>query len=545
MKNSLVSLGLVLFAGALAAQSHDPVVMNINGKNVTKSEFEYIYNKNNGEDAIDKRSLDEYITLFKNFKLKVAEAEAQGIDTTASFRAELNEYRSQLAQPYLETAKNEQLLLDAYNRSKESSEVSAILIAFPKTAHGLTPADTLAPYKKALEIRAKAEKGADFEALAKEYTDDEGNKTSDRPGYIGWFSPANLIPSLELALCSAPVGAISPPIRSSIGYYLLKISDRRANPETDFEGMRPQLESKMEQTGSFSLLHQPGLDQWKTSHHYTLNESAFRLLQEAANQTHPLDSLYSATFASNQEPLFSLDNQPIPVADFIRHISDNPRSYLNLSTEYFSDKFNEFVYKHLSEAENNQLESKYPDFKNLMREYRDGILLFEVSNREVWDKASADTLGLTRYFEANKAKYAWTEPHWKGYIVFLKDAKAKKSILKEIKKMQPDQAVQYLLDKYNTPDSLQIRAEKGLFIKGQNTFVDEAIFRGPKAELPQSFTDFFPFGKMLPTLPEEYADARGLVITDYQDYLEQEWIKSLNGKYPVEIYKDVITKEIK
>jgi peptidyl-prolyl cis-trans isomerase SurA len=545
MKNSLVSLGLILIAGSLAAQSPDPVVMKINGKDVIKSEFEYIYNKNNGEDAIDKRSLDEYVTLFKNFKLKVAEAEAQGIDTTAAFLSELNEYRQQLAQPYLETAKNEQLVRDAYDRSKESSEVSAILIAFPKLDRGLIPADTLASYKKAMEVWTKANKGADFETLVKDYSDDEGSKANERPGYIGWFSPANLIPSLELALCGTPVGVVSPPIRSSVGYYLLKINDRRANPEAAYDDVRPQLESKMEQTGSYTSLHQPGIDQWKTAHQYTLNEAAYRSLQEAAKRIHPLDSLYAATFADNQETLITIDNQAVPVADFIRHIASHPRSYLNVSTEYFSDKFDEFVFGRLSEAENSQLESTYPEFRNLMREYRDGILLFEVSNREVWEKASADTIGLTRYFETHQSEYAWDEPHWKGYIVLLKNAKAKKAIVKETRKMPADQAVQYLLDKYNMPDSIQIRAEKGLFVKEQNPFVDEAIFGGPKAELPQSYSDFLLLGKTLSSLPEEYADVKGLVITDYQDHLEQKWVKSLNEKYPVEIYKDVIAKEIK
>jgi peptidyl-prolyl cis-trans isomerase SurA len=544
MKKTLVPLSLILFAGALSAQSHDPVVMKINGKDVIKSEFEYIYNKNNGEDAIDKRSLNEYITLFKNFKLKVAEAETQGIDSTTSFRAELNEYRKQLAQPYLETEKNEQLVREAYERSKESSEVSAILIAFPKMERGLIPSDTLAPYKKAMEIASKT-KGTDFESLAKEYSDDEGSKANERPGYIGWFSPANLIPSLELALGSTPVGSVSTPVRSSVGYYLLKINDRRANPESSFDDMRAQLEGKMEQTGSFTPLHQPGIDRWKTTHQYTLNETTYRLLQETAHRTHPLDSLYAATFADSHETLLTVDKQAIPVADFIRYIKNYPRSYLTVSTEYFSDKFNDFVYSRLSEAENSQLENKYPEFKNLMREYRDGILLFEVSNREVWEKASSDTLGLTNFFETHKAKYAWTEPHWKGHIVLLKNAKAKQGILKEIKKMPADQAVPYLLNKYNTPDSIQIQVEKGLFTKAQNPYVDETIFGGVKATLPQSYSDFILLGKTLPNLPEDYTDVKGLVITDYQDYLEQEWVKILNEKYPVEIYKDVIEKEIK
>jgi peptidyl-prolyl cis-trans isomerase SurA len=653
MRKSLVSLVLVLLAGVSFAQTSDPVVMKINGKDVKKSEFEYIHNKNNSEDAIDKRSLDEYLTLFTNFKLKVVEAETQGIDTTAAFRKELKEYRAQITKPYLETEENENLLLQAYDRALGWSEVSAILIPYPegKGKAFLTPADTLAAYQKAIEVRNKAlQKGADFEALVKEYSADERSKQGDRPGYMGWFSGLNLVPVLEIPLQNTAAGKVSMPVRTTQGYYLLKVLAKKSNPgevhaahilikpaEEDsiqapdpetkvaeiyqklknganfgdlakeysgdpgsaekggdlswfqygqmvpefndavfaksdtglisqpvktpfgyhiikvlghrpgasFETLRPQLETKLERTGSFSDLHQPGIDKLKANYHYTLNDNAYRTLTEAANNQSPVDSLYISRFEKNTETLFTLDNKPVTIADFAAYLKSNPRSYFNLSTETFNEKFDQFVYLQLIDTEDENLENKYPEFKNLMQEYRDGSLLFEVSNREVWDKASTDTTGLTKYFEANKAKYAWDEPHWKGYIVLVKDAKAKKAMQKETAKMTPEEAAQYLLDKYNTEDNAQVKIEKGLFTKGQNKYVDESVFKAGKAEILTGYVDFFLLGKYLPDTPDSYTDVRGLVITDYQDYLEQEWLKNLNKKYPVEIYKDVIKKEIK
>jgi peptidyl-prolyl cis-trans isomerase SurA len=452
-----------------------------------------------------------------------------------------------LAQSYLGAKKDEKLLQDAYERSKESSEVSAVLITFGAggPAGRLIPADTLPAYQKAMEVWKKADEGTDFEALVREYSDDEPSKQNERPGYVGWFSPMNLVPVLEFPLSNTPAGAISLPVRTAVGYYVLKIHEKRANPETSYDDLRAQLENKIVQTGGLVQLYQPIIEQWKEAHQYTVNEKAYRLLYEASNRMHPLDSLYVAAFSDNQETLFSV-GQPISIADFIDYLKSNPRSHANLSTEYLSGKFDDFVYEKLKEAEDSQLENKYPEFKNLMQEYHDGILLFEVSNREVWDKASNDTLGLAQYFEVNKSKYAWDEPHWKGYVVLLKDAKAQKGIQKEIKKMSPDQAARYLVDKYNTADSTQIQVEKGLFVKGQNPYVDEAIFGGDKAAFTPPYSAFILVGKVLSqNLPEEYADVKGLVITDYQDHLELEWVKQLNEKYPVEIYKDVIAKEIK
>ncbi|MDR0547671.1 MAG: peptidylprolyl isomerase [Dysgonamonadaceae bacterium] len=655
MKLNIIAFGLMVATTVVSAQTNDPVVMKINGKDVKKSEFEYIYNKNNNEDALDKRSLDEYITLFKNFKLRVAEAEAQGLDTTAAFRKELNEYRSQLAKSYLETEKAPGIVENAYKRTNEWSEISAIFVNFPQLEKGgafnLTPADTLATYNKAIEIRNKAlKKGANFEDLVKEYTFDERSKTAERPGYLGWYSGLKLAPVLEVALAATPAGKISTPVRTPQGYYILKVLNKKVNPgevnaahilistqaqsdtvqaadaeatvaevmqklkdgadfgelakeysqdqgsakeggnlswfafgqmvpefnetvfnmkeigevsqpvktrfgyhiikllgkrpDADLESVRAQIENKLERTGSFNALHQPGIDKLKAEYHFSINTPAYQKLLAAAQTAFPADSVFTTEFENDATALLTVDNQPVSIADFIAYIQKNPRSFSNLSTETLNEKFDAFTYQSLIDAEDKNLENKYPEFKNLMQEYRDGILLFEVSNREVWDKASTDTEGLEKFFAQNPAKYAWDEPHWKGYVVLTKDAKLQSKMQKEVKKLSYEEAAKYLTDHYKQDvDSLSpLKIEKGLFVKGQNKYVDEAFFQTGKAELPKGFTGFFLLGKSLPDIPDSYTDVRGLVITDYQDYLEQAWLKSLNEKYPVTIYKERIEK---
>ena len=154
--------------------------MKINGKDIPLSEFEYIYNKNNTNNVLDKKTLDEYVDLFVNFKLKVEEAIAQGLDTTQSFNSELSLYRNQLAEQYLtDSDMNAALLQEAYNRKKEEVEVSHILVKIADTG---TAADTLAAYNKALSIIKRAQK-EDFAKLAKEVSDDQyASKTG---GYVG------------------------------------------------------------------------------------------------------------------------------------------------------------------------------------------------------------------------------------------------------------------------------------------------------------------------------------------------------------------------
>ncbi|MCL1937536.1 MAG: peptidylprolyl isomerase [Candidatus Azobacteroides sp.] len=649
MKKHVFSLVLFLLSIAGFAQTNDPVVMKVNGKDVRKSEFEYIYHKNNSEDAIDKRSFDEYITLFKNFKLKVAEAESQGIDTTAAFKKELKEYRAQLAKPYLsKLAMNEDVLRQTYLRNQELVEVSVLFVAFPSFGKGnftLVPADTAATYNQAMEIRNKAlQQDAVFEDLVQEYSSDERTKQNSRPGYLGWFSAMDLLPMLEEPIYNTPVGGISRPIRTNQGYYLIKILQKIQNPgevnaahilirtpqtmdtlQTEvkdkiaeiykrlsegalfedlakeysddkvsaekggdlswfsygqmvpefnnavfsmkeigsisqpihtqfgyhiikllgkrpvasFDELRKQIENKMERTGNFMVLYQTGIDQLKAEFHYSPNEKTYNLLSEAAKTAFPTDSLFTTPFENNQETLFTVGNENVSVADFIAYLKSEPKTYTNLSTDAFAEKFNQFVYNNLINAEEKNLEDKFPDFRNLMQEYHDGILLFEVSNKEIWDKASADTAGLIRFFEKNKMNYAWDEPHWKGYVVLFKDAKLKKSVQKEIEKMPYEQAASYVIEKYAESETSPVSIEKGLFTKGQNSYVDEVIFNGPKTNLPDGFADFLLVGTLMEKLPESYTDVRGLVITDYQDYLEEEWLKELNAKYPVEIYETI------
>src|SRR3989344_3399085 len=132
----------------------DPVLMTIGNTKVTVSEFENVFHKNNTKDgASDSKSLNDYVDLFVNFKLKVKEAEELGLDTAKSFKEELGGYRKQLAQPYLtDKDVNEKLLKETYERMQEDVHASHILV---KVTESALPKDTLEAYNKIMKIRAR------------------------------------------------------------------------------------------------------------------------------------------------------------------------------------------------------------------------------------------------------------------------------------------------------------------------------------------------------------------------------------------------------
>jgi len=635
---------LTMISLSLTAQTNDPVIMTVNGHDVRKSEFEYIYNKNNNEESIEKKSLEEYVELFKNFKLKVAEAEAQHLDTLPEFVGELNEYRFQLARPYLDSLETDvNFEKKEYDRMKYFVELSHILVPFPGVPNSfkIFPADTVEPYKKALQIVNRIRKGESFDKLVQENTTTD--QTKGRSGYLGWFSGLQLNLPLEEVAYSLPVGQIGI-ARSSYGYHIIKLLNKIDNPgqirashilisvpenasdaqvaaaqnkidsiyqallngadfaalakedssdpgsaakggdlgwfgygsmvkefrdnifalkeegdltkpfKTQFgfhvaklTGKKP-LESFEEKQGDIAellkkggytvALYKPAIDRLKKEFGFSENNQTVQKIINAAATMYPTDSLFGTAFSNNTD-LLKVNNVTYTTNDFIGFLKKNPNSLYKVSTELVAERLSAYEYSVLMNALDKDLENRYPELRNLVREYRDGSLMFEISQREVWNKASEDTAGLQKFFNDNKQKYAWDEPRFKGYIVLTRDAATQKKMQKEISKMNPEDAVAYLNENYKVGSVSYVKIDKGIFKKGENPFVDEQAFKTGKAEKPEGFGDFFLLGQVL-NGPDSYTDIRGAVVTDYQDYLEKEWIKKLNEKYPVTINKDVL-----
>ncbi|GHU87929.1 peptidyl-prolyl cis-trans isomerase [Bacteroidia bacterium] len=657
MKKQVLSFISVLFSTLLVAQNdrvNDPVIMNVNGKNVKKSEFEYIYKKNNTEEAIDRKSLEEYLELFKNFKLKVIEAESLGLDTVQAFRDELNGYKTELIKTYQSNLLDENLIRKEYDRMKEDVEIAHILITFNgKELTGqdaknmrVYPADTLTAYKKALQIRKRLlQKGEDFGKVAIEESNDKISLEGGAPGYLGWFTALRLMPELEDGAYNTPVGRISMPVRSQYGYHLIKVLKRQQDPgqirvshilvecpdnadtvrvsdaekrvddiykkvlkgedfgelakkysddkasgaregdlpwfgygrmvkefevaafelseigtvtppvRTKFgfhiikllekrqiapiEEVRPEIIDALKRNGRHVELVEPRMEKMKQENGFSLNNEVFNELQQAANTLYPLSPEFLSKFENNRNTLFLTGSTAYTVSQFVRFIRENDAPQMVLSTDLLNERLQGFELDCLIEEENRQLETKYPEFKNLMQEYRDGILLYNIMNSEVWEKANQDSAGLKVFFELHKTDYSWEQPHYKGFIVLCKDSKTKKKMQKEVAKMTPEEASDYLNANYKVGDVSHVQIEKGLFVKGDNPFVDEAVFKTGKAICPEEYSDFFVIGKLLNT-PDDYNDVRGLVVTDYQTYLEKMWVEYLDQKYPVIIYKEVV-----
>lgn len=190
------------------------------------------------------------------------------------------------------------------------------------------------------------------------------------------------------------------------------------------------------------------------------------------------------------------------------------------------------------EAKCEELCANDANLKYLIQEYHDGLLLFELSQKDIWEKAAADTEGLKKYFKANKKKYRWTEPHFRGCVFHACDEATAQQVRSLLKKVDESQWVDTLRATFNRDSLQQIRLDKNMFVKGDNKYVDYLVFKAkekpePLAKFP--ITDVL--GKKLKK-PKDWTDVKGEVTSDYQQECEKRYVESLKKRYQVEVYKD-------
>lgn len=221
----LVGLSFSLLLTGLTWAQKDPVVMTVDGRDIHKSEFLQSYLKNNDNPVFAKDTLDEYMVRFSNFKLIVAEAETLGYDTIPSFVKELDGYEKQLALPYLvDSAKNEVLVKEAYDRMQKEIRASHILIRVDEDA---APMDTLRAYNRIMQLRDRIVNGENFAAVANSKEGSEDPSVVQNNGDLGYFTAFQMVYPFETAAYNTPKGEISMPVRTKYGYHILQITDVR------------------------------------------------------------------------------------------------------------------------------------------------------------------------------------------------------------------------------------------------------------------------------------------------------------------------------
>ncbi|MEN8201400.1 MAG: peptidylprolyl isomerase [Bacteroidota bacterium] len=647
MKQSIFTLILITgMAFGLKAQE-SPVLLTVGDDPVTLGEFERIYKKNNNEASLNRQTPEEYLELFINFKLKVKEAEALGMDTTTKFINELEGYRAQLAKPYLtDEETKEEMMKEAYERAQLEIRASHILIKLPANP---TPEDTLYAYEKIMEIRKRIINGEEFETVARATSDDASAQRNG--GDLGYFTAFSMIYSFETMAYSTPVGELCMPFKTNFGYHILKVADRRPargqvkvahifvrTPETmndeqkekayekaqllydsiqsgvDFRQlamhnsedpgsarnggeipyfgtgrMIPEFENEcfaLEEAGEYSkpfksfygwhivkLLDKKGIGSYEEMEP-TLQEQINRgdrgkhrtdcyiskLKEEYGYEENlaSLEPVYAAVDSSLlvgqwkagelsylSTDLVKIGNKKVATGEFVDYIektqnrgkSRDPKSYVDVLYKEFS---NDVVMKY----EEDNLPEKYPEFGYIYEEYHDGILLFDIMDQQVWSMAVSDTLGLEAFHKAHENDYMWNSRTDAVLVTCSEetDMAGVRKAYKKILKGKYDEAV--LNEKFCANDTLPCISLTPLLVEeGENEMVDArngVPGPGPVVQSDASST-FVIIKKVRSPEPKKLDEARGQITSDYQTYLEEEWINTLKEKYPVEVDRSLLS----
>ena len=590
MRKSMLFLGALALSMMSFAQSE--ALMTINGKPVSAEEFLYIYEKNNQAGAIDPKTMDEYLDMFINFKLKVAEAESQGIDTTEAFKKELKGYRAQATPKYLQDeAAMDSLVEMSWRHMSKDRRAAHIAIQCPLNADSAAEAEALMKIKDARErvtigkevLKGKGKKAKlvrepaeAFDVVAREVSTDPN--VQETGGELGWITPFRYVYPLEEAVYNTPVGGISEIFRTQYGFHFVLVEEEREHIEVKArhimkmvprgEGPADSLDAakkaeidailKEVNADNFAEIAQRESDDRGSSMRggdlgwfgkgmmvKPFEDATFSMKEGEISE--PIRTAYGWHIIYKEgergiQPLDSMRAQVLRQVQRDERAKEADKSFIRktraeykLPAEMSDEEVKAYADEHLEE--------KYPDLKNLVQEYHDGILLFEVSLREVWDKAAKDTAGLDAYFNANKKNYTWEAPRWKGYLIQAKDKSSAKAAQAIIKSADKDSIQSYIARRINTDSVTYVKTQHGLWEKGKNAAVDKFGFKDKKAEFTpkEDLPEVVCVGKVLKA-PACWEDEKGKVTTDYQDYLEAEWIKVLRAKYPVVINQEVWEK---
>ncbi len=380
--------------------------------------------------------------------------------------------------------------------------------------------------------------GANFAETATANSEDRGS--AQRGGDLDWFGRGQMVPQFEdVAFDMTQDSSISEPVLSQYGWHIIQFLGARGT--ADLADIREDVMSKIRRSEARHEIEDAFVNRLKAEYNFQFCDSALAPFYVLAEQYAITDDAFQAAASQWNAVLFTFADKTYTQHDFVSYLKDNYFSQQSTPRAIIDEKIGYFTARELRAHENAQLEKKYPEFRHLMAEYHDGILLFDISMQEVWDKAVQDTEGITRFFEENKANYPWDEPRFKGYVVYCKDKNTAKAAKRIIKSAEPDSVASYLNSRLNLDSVTYVKFEKGLWTKGLNAAVDKYGFKDKKAEYTPTETlpVVFTVGKVLKA-PEEYTDERGKVTTDYQDYLEKEWIKALRAKYEVVVDEEVL-----
>ncbi len=582
--------------------------------------------------------MDEYLKLFINYKLKLKEAEALGLDKKPSYLNELSSYKSQLASNYLTDSKvTDELIEEAYKRMTTEVDASHILIRLDDNP---TPEDTLQAYNKLLKLRdrvmqegfetvkkdihngktvyaedlgyfsafkmvynfetaayntpvgevsmpfktrfgyhivwvkdkresrgertvahimisnqkkdrphdkpesrindiyLKLQQGEDFEALAKQFSEDQSS--ASKGGMLAPFTGGQLS-SVEFenqAFALEHVGDISKPFETEYGWHIIKLYGKK--PVASFEDMKAELEEKVKRDSRSQLINESLLNNLKQQYQVSDATPDLSYFESILNDNYFIGKWVLPTDFKAQEPLIKIQEKQIVYEDFGQYLVKNQRRQMpKMSIETLVvNSYHAFLENELLQYKKERLEVENQDYANIVEEYRDGLLLFDLMETEIWNAAKKDSVGLQTYYNNHKDNYFWNQR-----VDAVVASSAKKTTIKKVQKLlQNNQTPEQIKAALNSESEIDVIFTSGIMDAQHQSLPADFKFKTGVSDI-YKFNEGYIVANVKEVLPKEtksFDEAKGAVISDFQNHKEANWILSLEEKYQVNVNQDVL-----
>lgn len=430
-------------------------------------------------------------------------------------------------------------VLKVYDKRQSRGEMFAAHIMV-KTGKDATEQDKENAKTKINEIYQKLKAGEKFEDLARQFSDD--GQTKERGGQLQPFKSGRLPKDFEEAAFKLEKnGDYSAPVQTEYGWHIIKRVDRK--DLMPFNEMKNELKMRVGRDSRSQMGREALIARVKKENNFTEN---------LKNRDEVLKTLDTNFLKANwkAESISKLGNKEIVTLGGKKYTQMDFAKYLESQMTVVSDKdafelgkrqYKTWLESTVVDYEDKQLESKYPEFKNLLREYRDGILLFDITDQKVWSKAVKDSAGLKEYYEKNKNKFMWEE---RAEVTTYKclDDKVANELRKLLKKGKGEKEITETLNKTS---QLNVAVENVTYLKGENKNIDANWKQGVADKNVKDDKEnkvlVIVVNKILPKSPKSLAESRGMVTADYQNYLDTEWLAYLKNKYKVSVKEEVLS----
>jgi len=413
--------------------------------------------------------------------------------------------------------------------------VAHIMILNPKED---TPQEREKAKNTINDIYKKIQQGENFESLAKQFSDDKSS--SSKGGVLSRFGSGQLSSEeFENAAFSLTKDhPISEPFQSKFGWHIVKLIEK--HPMKTFDEMKGELESKVGKDDRSRLITNSLNEKLRKKYAIKRDEKLYNSISKViTNDYYENKWEVPANTKPFNKKLFAVDKKIVTGTDFLNYVKTQEKGNggikpINKMTDNLYQKFAD---EQMNAYYTDHLETEFPDFAAVMEEYRDGLLLFDLMEKEIWERSKTDTIGLKNFYEAHKSNYNWKN----RFDVVIVSSTNKDVVGKAQKMLKQNSTSEQIKEKLNTKDKVMVMTNAGTFEEGNEALPKNMPMQPGVSEITKEGEYYFvtKVNKVLPAGPKSLEEAKGKVVNDYQQYLEQNWVADLRKEFTVKTFPDV------